>query len=82
MISTNTVLRNLGDLQDANMSCLAMFQNVALRAFVMKLDVADDIGEPGEGICIGLMRSCVRTKSDLAPFKCPAHSGIDESRNS
>lgn len=70
------------NLQAASMSCLAMFQNVAFRAFEMKLKLADESVESGVGIWKGVIRSWVSTRRDFAPFRCFAHSETEVSKNS
>lgn len=68
-------------LQAASMSCLAMFQNVALRAFEINFALEMKI-EPGVGVCGGDVCSFARTRRDLAPLRCLAHSDMEVSRNS
>jgi hypothetical protein len=70
------------NLQAASISCLAMFQKVALRAFEVHSRPMEAIDDLGVGICKGIIRSCAITSSDLAPFRCLAHSGTEASRNS
>lgn len=67
------------NLQAASMSCLAMFQKVALRAFEMKLRFAS---ETMGAACRGITPSCAIVKRDLAPSRCLAHSRSEASRNS
>jgi hypothetical protein len=75
------LMENSYNLQAASISCRAMFQKVALRAFEKNSRLADVNKDRDVGVG-NVMRFWAVTKSDFAPFRCFTHSGTDASRSS